>query len=462
MGQLKKMLGIQENIQVTMYVDPNHPLLKLKAILPWDTLTEIMKKHWKKAGKNMDGGRGRRWESDLYVRIIVLMVVEGLDYRKTERFLSENAPARIFISREEDSKPQIRDHSNIGRAYAALGEEGLQEVNDVVIRLATKAGYANARILSADTTAQELPIGYPNEPGIMRGIAQRCSRALTNLKKKGVEGMEKGLEKAKEVIRSVKEYQLFAKGEEVKKQILERIVKEVGELIKETVVVTKAIKEMTERVVISSKKKLEMMKEVSEQLIPQINQWIETGIVAKGKIIHAGIKEARAIVRKKIGKKVEFGFKYLINRIGGGYIFGKMFLGSPNEAKMPIESLNEYRRIYGKKSTPEMFTYDRGGHAESTIKRLKKEGVKKIGIQPKGKASWLVSEEDRQIVQSERGMMEGCIGTLKSEKYGFNKPKERDIKTLQAAGQRSILSYNLNKMIRDIVRSDKETEVAAG
>ena len=64
-------------------------------------------------------------------------------------------------------------------------------------------------------------------------------------------------------------------------------------------------------------------------------------------------------------------------------------------------------------------------HRGSDEVGLEKAGIKKIGIEPKGKADWLIAEEDQKRVKSERGKMEGSIGTLKSEKYGFNKPKER-------------------------------------
>jgi len=38
-----------------------------------------------------------------------------------------------------------------------------------VIKEAHRFGFVDEGVLSADTTAQELPIGYPNEPGILRG-----------------------------------------------------------------------------------------------------------------------------------------------------------------------------------------------------------------------------------------------------------------------------------------------------
>ena len=59
-----------------------------------------------------------------------------------------------------------RDEYNIARAYVALGKEGLDEVNALMLHVARDYGFADTKILSSDTTAQELPIGYPNEPGI--------------------------------------------------------------------------------------------------------------------------------------------------------------------------------------------------------------------------------------------------------------------------------------------------------
>ena len=96
-----------------------------------------------------------------------------------------------------------------------------------------------------------------------------------------------------------------------------------------------------------------------------------------------------------------------------------------------------------------MLVYDRGGYATATLKVLAHEGVKQLGIQPKGQRVWHVAEDVRQTIRSERGKTEGIIGTLKTDKYGFNKPKERLWQTLEMAGPRSILSFNLNKLMRE-------------
>ena len=440
---------------VSLYVSHNHPLLQLKRALPWDALSEVMGRHWRRAGKNTDGRPGLPWDVALYVPLVVLMLVKNLNAREMEAYAAENVVARVFMGRQDAPSPQIRDHSNIARAYAALGKDGVDEVNGLMLHVAQDCGFADASILSADTTAQELPLGYPNEPGILRGWAQRCGRALTKLKTRAVLGVDTALAQVQTILRTVKEHHLFAKGKQEKRQVLTRLLTEVGQLVVQTRRLVQGLGERRDRVTHHAITTLTTMHEVAKRLIPQIVQWITTGVVAKGKIIHAGVTQARAIVRNKAGKKVEFGLPYLLSRLGGGYIFGTMIRGVVDESKMPLQALAGYRAIFGAQATPTLVVYDRGGYATTTLRALTNEGVKQIGIQPKGHGAWHVAEAVRETVRSERGKTEGIIGTLKTDKYGFNKPKERLWQTLEMAGPRSILSYNLNKFMRDLVRADR-------
>jgi hypothetical protein len=442
-----------ETVQV--YVAHNHPLLQLKRALPWEALCEVMTRHWRQAGKNTDGRPGLPWDVALYVPLVVLMLVKNLNAREMEAYGAENVVARVFIGRQDDPSPQIRDHSNIARAYAALGPAGVDEVNALMLHVAHDYDFADINILSSDTTAQELPIGYPNEPGILRGWAQRCGRALAKLKTRAVVGVEPALAQVQTILRTVKEHHLFAKGKQEKRQVLTRLLTEVGQLVVQTRALVQGLSARRDRVTQHALTTLQTMHEVAKRLIPQIVQWITTGVVAKGKILHAGVTQARALVRHKAGKEVEFGLPYLLSRLGGGYVFGTLLRGVVDESKMPLQALAGYRAIFGAHATPTLLVYDRGGYATATLKVLAHEGVTQLGIQPKGQRAWHVAEAVRQTVRSERGKTEGIIGTLKTDKYGFNKPKERLWQTLEMAGPRSILSYNLNKFMRDLIRADR-------
>ena len=440
---------------VSIYVNHAHPLLQLKRALPWDALCEIMRRHWRRAGKNTAGGPGLPWDVALYVPLVVLMLVKNLNSREMEAYLAENVVARVFIGRQDDPTPQIRDHSNIARASTALGKDGVDEVNALILHAAKDSGFADVGLLSSDTTAQELPIGYPNEPGILRGMAQRCGRALVKLKNSGVYGVDAALAQVETILRSVKEHHLFAKGKTEKRQVLTRLLTEVGQLMVQTRLIVKRLGQRYDWVTQRATATLVAMHEVTKRLVPQIVQWLLTGVVAKNKILHAGVPQARAIVRNKAGKKVEFGLPYLLSRLGGGYLFGTLLQGVVDESKMPLQALAGYRAIFGAHATPTLMVYDRGGYAAATLRALAQEGVKELGIQPKGHGAWHVAEAVRETVRSERGKTEGIIGTLKTDKYGFNKPKERLWQTLEMAGPRSVLSYNLNKFMRDLVRAAK-------
>ena len=440
---------------VSIYVEYHHPLLQLKRTLPWQAIFEVMTRRWRMAGKNVEGRPGRRWDVSLYGPLLVLMLVKNLKSRDMEAYLAENVVARVFIGSQADPTPQIRDHANIARAYAALGKDGLEEITALPLNVATRLGFADPGVLSGDTTAQELPIGYPNEPGILRGLAQRCGRALQKLNRLGVWGADTALKQVQTILGSVKEHHLFAKGQDAKRQVLVRLLTEVGQLLVQTRSLVARLAQGGARVVRQATATLGAMHEVAKGLIPQIVQWITTGVVAKGTILHAGITQARAIVRNKAGKKVEFGLPYLLSRLGGGYVFGTLIQGVVDETKMPLVALAGYRAIFGPHATPALVVYDRGGDAPATRAQLAREGVKQIGIQPRGKRPWRVAEAVREQVRSECGKTEGIIGTLKSEKYKFNKPMERLWQTLEMAGPRSILAFNLNKLMRDLVQANR-------
>ena len=307
---------------VQVEVSLTHPLLLLKQALPWEAITEAMTRHWRQHGKNVDGGQGLPWDVSVYVPLVVLMLIKTFDSRQMEAYVAENVVARVFIGRHCDAQAQIRDHSNIARAYAALGKAGVDELNQLVIKDAHRVGFVDERVLSADTTAQELPIGYPNEPGILRGLAQRCGRALTQMKQRGIAGLDHALAQVGRILRSVKEHHLFTSDKAAKREVLTRLLKKEGALIVKTRPLVERLLRCTDRVWQSARARLLAMHEVIKSLMGQIVQWIATGKVAANKIVHVGIPQTRAIVRNKAGKKTEFGLAYLISRLGGAIYLG--------------------------------------------------------------------------------------------------------------------------------------------
>ena len=93
---------------VSIFVAYNHPLLQLKRALDWPAIQAVMVRHWRAAGKNVDGRPGLPWPVSLYVPSLVLMAVKALSARQMEEYSSENVVARLFLDLEEPLLPHLR------------------------------------------------------------------------------------------------------------------------------------------------------------------------------------------------------------------------------------------------------------------------------------------------------------------------------------------------------------------
>jgi rhodanese-related sulfurtransferase len=305
---------------------------------------------------------------------------------------------------------------------------------------------------------QEPALGYPNEPGILKGWAERIERALQKLRARGVKVATEGIAQAQEVYRRVKQHHLFAKTKAEKQKILAELVTQSAALHETTQAVIAQVSARCGRVKQRAAATLRRLVAVSHTLLPQIRQWMKTGKVATEKILHAGLSQARAIPKGK--GRVKFGMKWLIHRLTGGYLFGHRVAPRADENQMPAESVKDYRALFGPKATPKLVVYDRGASLPAAAAQLKQAGVRKVGIPPRGQGTWLVGKKDQQVVKSQRGQTEGSIGRLKSKKYGFSHRQERCVETQDAAGQRAIVAVNLNTLMRDVVAQAKSARGA--
>src|SRR5882724_2842200 len=94
------------------------------------------------------GATGFALDVSLYVSLVVLMLIKNCFALLMEAYLAEYVVARVFIDRQAEATRQIRDHSNIARAYVALGQAGLDEVNQLVGQEAHRFGFVDAGVLS--------------------------------------------------------------------------------------------------------------------------------------------------------------------------------------------------------------------------------------------------------------------------------------------------------------------------
>lgn len=118
------------------------------------------------------------------------------------------------------------------------------------------------------------------------------------------------------------------------------------------------------------------------------------------------------------------------------------------DARYVVKSVQECQRITGR--VPLSYAYDRAGDSAGNVDKLRKLGVHHIGLAPRGRTEWEVSDPMKRRLISERVRVEGSIGTLKSRRYGFNRPRARSEAMMGSCGQRAVLGMNLTKMVRGL------------
>lgn len=379
-----------------------------------------------------------------------------MTYREAEDQIRHYGPARYLCGLTDGT--WTPDHTTIQDFTELMGEDGMRELNEYVLCQANDSGLVDTKIAVGDTTAQQAPMSYPTEVGLMSGFLRMVGRATKRaggrLRKFG-RAIGGQLKKGE---RFAGKYRFFSKTKAQRLDagqkllgVVRGIKRRLGKALKETERGKARLKGYAK----VARQKLEVVHNGMERLAPQIQYWLNTGWVAKKKLVNLLMPEVCSIPRGKVGKDVEFGLKWGFTRLGGGFLIGSVDpdLGNFNDTKHVVESVKDCVRLFGE--TPCSYAYDRGGHSSKNVERLGRLGVKEVGIAPKGSAPWAVGKAAQRRLRSERVKVEGSIGALKSGRYTFDRPNVRSTHMLTTCGQRSVLGYNLNRLVA-------QTTAAAG
>lgn len=442
MRNLLKWIAVAKGkFSIRLKVEPSHPMMMMFKSLDWDYLVQMAEEQRKMSIKN---GAGRKPHLRILIGAVIVRVIESCTLRKTQDMIQHYGPARILCNlRWSIWTPNFRTLSDF---EIMLGEKGLSKINAYVLKVARELGLADIRGLCSDTTAQEADIPYPNEVGLMNSFCKSVEAAFALLKGKIGNASRSGLETITKAKKLVREHRLFAKSVERKREIEQELLSLTNTVNQK---LSKLIPMIGEKIKGHQKtacKRLVALRDVFLKLAPQIAHYIRNGKPAKNKIISLFQPELRSIPRGKAGKPTEFGIKWGINRIRGGYIWPFLLQGfKKGEADYMVQSIDEHIALFGK--APDEFAYDRGGWSEAHLEKVKNKGVKRVAVAPRGQATWKVSSRCRERMVRERAQVEGSIGTIKH--IGFNKPNSKTTSGMIRAGHRAALRLNLTKLVRE-------------
>ncbi|MGC4118700.1 MAG: hypothetical protein QM765_29910 [Myxococcales bacterium] len=431
----------------TISIAPDHSLAVLERTIDW---TELEERAQLIRSQKLKSSAGKTPHLRALNGAMVLGAGRSMSYREAEDQIRHYGPARLLCGlTETDWTP---DHNTIHGYATLMGPEGMQLFNEYAVGLAAEMGLADPSVMVADTTAQEAAIPHPTEMGLMSKFLSAVGTASKRAGGELKQFASKIDDRLKEAQKKVREFRLFAKTRETRAKLLAgmaRLAEGVHSQLGEALAATGATGRKYEKV---AQAKLAALHETMETLLPQIRYWLRTGRVAAGKIINLHIPELHSIVRGKTGKVVEFGLKWGVSRIKGGFILLRMESDrlDLHDSDYCLQAVRDHKEFFGK--APRSYGYDRGGWSQENVKAIRKEGVRDLGLAPRGKAKWCVSGITKQRLVNERAQVEGSIGTIKSPRYGFNRPRARSVEMMGFCGQRAALGANLNKLVRGLMK----------
>ena len=445
---------------IPIAVPKEHELVVLSDHLDWDLLQAIGES--RRDAKRLSS-RGLKPHHRVLMGAVVVRSLKKCNLREAEDLIKNYLPARYMCHLQSSSWNP--DHNTIWEYEMMLGEEGLKEINDYILKEAATIGFADPKGLCSDTTAQEGNVPYPNEVGHMSSFAKSLSQNLETLISNGQGFGKKAVrlmkDKISKIAGKVRHHRLFAKTTEARMQINR-------ELLQVTTHLTNELGDWIGRLDIhknqihgAGKRAVSNLAEIyhnMSQMLPEIETWIASGRVVPGKIVSLFNTCFKAITRGKSGKPVEFGLKWGVNQIRGGYV--SLFM-NPNmmahDSSYAVEAIKEHIRIFGE--APRDFGFDRAAWSKDHMEEISGLGVKNLAIAPKGKAKWKVGPRVQDRMISERTQVEGKIGTMKS--YGLNKSKAKLNTAVKQSALRAGLCLNLKRFAKDLAAMELMSSVAA-
>ena len=419
--QQRDLIPRSKTAQIPLGSD--HPLVQAADSLDWEELQRIAEEIRCAKLKN---AAGRHPHLRATLGALLFMALRKRPYRETEDLIRYYAPARYFCGLTETT--WTPDFTTIQDFTALMGQEGIKRLNQYVVGLAVEEKFADCATVAADTTAQEAAIPHPGEIGLMAGFLKSVQSASITMGHALKGFVQTTAAQFRTATQKARAYRLFAKSKAARCRVLKQmadIVERINEQLGKELQAASQRKATLRKKSLVAKRKLEQLHQTMRTLLPQIRFWLRTGAVASQKIISVHIPQLYSIVRGKIGKAVEFGLRWGITRLRGGYLLATVSQDRHEllDNRFVQKAVEDLIALFGR--APRAFAYDRGGYSTQNLRRLKALGVREVALAPRGRTPWPVSQEARKRLSRERAKIEAGIATIKAARYGFNCPAAR-------------------------------------
>jgi len=314
----------------------------------------------------------------VYLRMMYLKFRWGLSYEEVETEVKERLPWRYFCHLSlTDTVP---DATTLIKLNLRFGEERIAGLNKQLVGQLVKQRAIKPRRIRIDSTTLEAHIAYPTDIGILHQAVRTLTRTATSLGQKIVSHVRATKKALARWGASSK-----AKPKERKAQG-KKILKKVTQLATDTQTQSRqALKQLSATAPDQLKQKFSQTIELTEKLVEQTQDKLAGKRIAQ-RMVSFFDPEARAIVKGKLDKPVEFGRTLqLVQDDSGVIVHYEIHRGNPSDKTELISLVRQTKKVL--KHAPRELATDRGYYSSENLNKLHRLGVRRVGIPKIGRLS---------------------------------------------------------------------------
>ena len=434
---MNKRYQIEPEKSISIKLNPSHPLIILKSIVPWDKIKILVKESLSKSN------RGLSRNLDHHIRTLILFIYFNCKYRELVEHLNSNIYARNFCDMGEDDAPY--DHTAYLKFVNELPLPIYEEINFIVIMKGKEIGLTKIENIDIDSTVKEANITYPTDAKNLKTQMLMIWDCLKYFKNNGCNN-EVAFSLKFNIGKALSDFRkyFFESDKDKKMAILKALTKRIKILTENALAAFEKIN--LQKIKWYILRKLGKIQKYAKIYIKQVEHFCRTGHACKDKILSFHLENVIPVQKGKEHKKYEFGEVWQVGRIDGNFCFG-MFSDTDlryNDSTAIKDILEKV--IIKTNNIPDTLTADRGYWSDDNLDAADSVGISEQGIHPKGNKPWKVTDPDliAKFINRRAGI-EPIIGHLKQLGLGKSKMKT-DIGT-RVEGAKSFIAFNIRKIL---------------
>src|SRR5512139_2080734 len=314
----------------------------------------------------------------VYLRMMYLKFRWGLSYEEVETEVKERLPWRYFC--HLSLMDAVPDATTLIKLNQRFGQERVVNLNQQLVGHLVKQRAIKPRRIRIDSTTLEAHIAYPTDIGILHQAVRTLSRTASSLGQKIVSHVRATKKALARWGASSK-----AKPKERKAQG-KKILKKVAQLAADTLAQSRqALQHLSTTAPTQLKQKFSETIELTEKLVEQTQDKLAGKRIAE-RIVSLFDPQARAIVKGKLDKPVEFGRTLqLVQDDSGVIVHYEIERGNPSDKTKLISLVRQAKKAL--RQVPRELATDRGYYSTDNVIKLSRLGVHRVGIPKIGRLS---------------------------------------------------------------------------